>query len=787
MRRLEAEFSSQLLDAVDFGIVVLGADHRVACWNAWMNAAAGIDGDAAAGKALQDIFPDSNLRRLSAAIADALDSGASSLLTHSLHKRLLPLRTRAGRELIHNVSVRPIGDKPFSRCVVQIDDVTAMAHREQVLKLRQNARYDAVVNSAADAILTVDDQSVVQLANPAAGRVFGYGSQELMGKTIGLLFEDQGAWEDAWSTVLTSGSLHPPRELQGRRKDGSVSFLEVSAAHWTSESRVFVTAILRDVNERHASEAALRRLNETLEDRVASTLAERKLLADIVENTDALIAAIDMDYRFLALNPAFESEFQEVYGLTPGVGDSLLGLLSDSPQELSNAQALWAKGLSGEAYSTIGEFGDRDLNRRFYEIKFEPLRDAKGVQFGVYQIVYDISDRIAREAQLATTEEALRQSQKMEAIGQLTGGIAHDFNNLLTGIIGAMDVLKRRITARKYDDTQRFMDAAVTSANRAAALTHRLLAFARRQPLDPQAVDATALVEDLEDLFRRTLGERIDLTTDLQAELWLSLTDPNQLENALLNLVINARDAMPDGGRLSIVTRNEVFDAPLANGPDQIEIGDYAVLCVSDTGVGIPADVVDKVFDPFFTTKPIGQGTGLGLSMIYGFAKQSRGHVRIESEEGKGTQVRIYLPRFHGELPVAADRSMEDLPAGMGETVLLVEDDSSVRLLIGEVLRELGYACVEAVDGQTAMPMIASNARLDLMITDVGLPGMNGRQLAEIARQHRPDLKVLFVTGYAEHATGNERFLEAGMAMVTKPFALDALALKIRDMLSSRR
>jgi len=373
----------------------------------------------------------------------------------------------------------------------------------------------------------------------------------------------------------------------------------------------------------------------------------------------------------------------------------------------------------------------------------------------------------------------------MEAIGQLTGGIAHDFNNLLAGIIGAMELLRRRISAGRYEDTQRFMDAAVTSANRAAALTHRLLAFARRQPLDPRPLGPNQLVRSIEDLLRRSMGERVELSTDLQADLWLVNTDANQLENAILNLAINARDAMPEGGQLTISTRNEVVERPLRDAAGELRAGEYALICVEDSGTGMSPELIAKAFDPFFTTKPMGQGTGLGLSMVYGFAQQSGGYARIESNEGVGTLVKLYLPRFHGRLERQADLGAErPLAKGAGETVLLVEDDSAVRLLIGEVLRDLGYRCVEAIDAQAALPMITSNARLDLLITDVGLPRMNGRQLAEIAREHRPDLKVLFVTGYAEHATGVESFLAPGMELVTKPFTLDALALKIRDMIS---
>ena len=395
----------------------------------------------------------------------------------------------------------------------------------------------------------------------------------------------------------------------------------------------------------------------------------------------------------------------------------------------------------------------------------------------------DVTAEREAEKALKNAEEALRHSQKMDAIGQLTGGIAHDFNNILTAIIGSLEVLKRRIRAGRYEDIQSFMDGAITSANRAAALTHRLLAFARRQPLDPKAADINQLLRGMEDLVRRTLSENVKLEVELDPNLWPALTDAHQLENAVLNLVINARDAMPRGGKLTITTTNTVIHAKERYGQDEIEPGSYVVIKVRDTGVGMSPEIIAKVFEPFYTTKPLGQGTGLGLSMIYGFAKQSRGHIRLDSAIDQGTTFRLFLPRYIGDVETKPAAQTRDAAKGAGESVLVVEDDSAVRLIISDVLRELGYSCIEAGDGQAALPILTSNTPIDLLITDVGLPGLNGRQVAEIARQHRPNLKVLFVTGYAEHATGQAPFLAPGMAMVTKPFALDALALKIRDMI----
>nr|WP_248803072.1 PAS domain-containing hybrid sensor histidine kinase/response regulator [Pseudomonas sp. MWU13-2100] len=383
-------------------------------------------------------------------------------------------------------------------------------------------------------------------------------------------------------------------------------------------------------------------------------------------------------------------------------------------------------------------------------------------------------------------EEALRHAQKMEAVGQLTGGIAHDFNNMLTGIIGSLDLMQRYIAAGRSDEIGRFADAAVSSAQRAAALTHRLLAFSRRQSLDRKRIDPNQLVQSLEELFSRTKGAHISLKVELGQDVWPVNTDTGQLESALLNLVINARDAMPDGGELRIVTANSYLDGGDISTLEPVKAGDYVMIGVSDNGTGMSPLILAKAFDPFFTTKPIGQGTGLGLSMIYGFAQQSGGHVTLESEPGKGTSVRLYLPRYHApqaEAPRPSRQPAESPLAEIDESVMVVEDDPAVRMLVLNVLDELGYTVHPAADARTALPLLESSLRIDLLVTDVGLPGMNGRQLAEVARQHRPGLKVLFMTGYAEKAAERQGFLEPGMDLIAKPFTLDALAIRVRDMI----
>ncbi|KGE63963.1 MULTISPECIES: ATP-binding protein [Pseudomonas] len=422
--------------------------------------------------------------------------------------------------------------------------------------------------------------------------------------------------------------------------------------------------------------------------------------------------------------------------------------------------------------------------RRQYEAR-DRLIDLSESELRLQRTLETLEQQVEeRTAQLRHNEDALRQSQKMEAVGQLTGGIAHDFNNMLTGIIGSLELLRRRVSRGKLDDLDSLIDLGVTSANRAAGLTHRLLAFSRRQSLDSKPVEINQLVTSMGELLQRSINESIALDMRLTGQLWTAEADPNQLESALLNLVINARDAMPNGGSLTVETTNRHLDSVFTAAYGTLKPGDYVELSVSDTGCGIPESVMGRVFDPFFTTKPIGQGTGLGLSMIYGFARQSHGHVTIHSEVGKGTTVSLFLPRFIGEIvaDVAADAAL--LPfANAGETVLIVEDDPAVRVLVSAVLKELGYGFVEAGDADTAVPIIESDQRIDLLISDVGLPGMNGRQLAEIGRQIRPELKVLFITGYAEHAAVRGGFLDPGMQLITKPFTFDLLTAKVREMI----
>jgi PAS domain S-box-containing protein len=776
--------SYTLFDALDLGVIVVDGEQRIVAWNAWLETAAAISKKVAIGQRLEALFPGKQITLIASAVAASFGSGASRLLTHSLHPELLPLRTRAGQPLIHDVTIRAFDEGRVRRCLIQISDVTVAAKRERILRERQNARYDAVVDSAPDVILTLDDEDVIQLANPAAAAQFGYASNELIGRPASVLFENRKMWNETRRAVLNGDAVHQPVEVIAQRKDGSASYLEVSLSRWLSQSRVLITAILRDVNERRAAEESLR----------ASEAQFRTLAQAMPNHVWTSLPSGQLDW--------FNDQVYEYSGMKAGTLDGPGWTVLVHEEDLPPVAERWQAALaSGAPYEAQFRLRRADGTYRWHIARAFPIRgardeitrwvgsntdieDQKAAAQALGEMNATLEERVSeRTSQLMQAEDALRQSQKMEAVGQLTGGIAHDFNNLLQGIMGALNILKKRVAEGRISDVDRFINGALDSADRAATLTHRLLAFSRRQPVDPRPVDIGDLIGTIEELLRRSIGESIELKISSARPLWLVRCDSNQLENALLNLAINARDAMPDGGVMTIDVANRTFDSAAARLRD-LNAGEYVCLRVIDTGVGMPPDVRARAFDPFYTTKPIGKGTGLGLSMIYGFVRQSDGSVHIESESGAGAMIEICLPRYKGEIsdPLTGDQFSTHHRAAADEVVLVVEDQAVVRLLIVEVLNDLGYRALETADSAAALRILQSSQRLDLLVTDIGLPGLNGRQLADAARVMRPDLKILFVTGYAENAAGSS-FLEAGMEIIIKPFAMDVLAEKIRSML----
>ncbi len=489
-------------------------------------------------------------------------------------------------------------------------------------------------------------------------------------------------------------------------------------------------------------------------------------------------------------------------GLTSGWLDDLLGTIHPEDRDAIAQQcercARYGEDFEMQFRIRLPEGNERWLfekGQTFADVHGRPaymvgacldITQHKRTERALHRLNETLEQRVNAEvAARAKTEAALRQSQKMEAVGQLTGGLAHDFNNLLAGVIGSLELLSLRLDQGRTDDLHRYIRSALSSATRATALTHRLLAFSRRQTLDPSPTDLNALIEGMMELLQRTIGPLVSYSTQLSGDLWLTLCDTNQLENALLNLTINARDAMPDGGELTLISENVTLNEPLAQELG-LQPGEYVALGVRDTGVGIPPERIGYVFDPFYTTKPLGEGTGLGLSMVYGFAKQSGGGVRIESTVGEGTSVWIYLPHHQGQsasqhAPVTTDQA----PASVhGQTVLVVDDEPNVRTLVTEVLQEMGLNTLEAAEGPSGMRILDSDAHLDLLISDIGLPGgMNGRQLADAAREKRPSLPVLFITGYAEGSVLQRSSTRYDYEVLTKPFTINDLEGKVRSML----
>ncbi len=620
-------------------------------------------------------------------------------------------------------------------------------------------------------------------ANAAYARHAGI--PNVVGQKLREMVPDEAdGWLELYGGVLRTGEpIRFQRELVATGRH-----LELSAYRIEPPERRQVAVLFQDISARKRAEVAVRQSEEQF-----------RVFAQTVPNH---VWASRPDGSLYWFN-------ERVYSYAGGDAGTLDGSSWTAivhPDDLPEAGAAWADSLaSGHVYETEFRIRRHDGAYRWFLVRAEPVRDADGIIQNWIGTNTDIhhSRRQAveletlaatleqqvqeRTGELMAVEEALRQSQKMEAVGQLTGGLAHDFNNLLAGITGSLELLGRRIAQGRTAEVERYVTAAQGAAKRATALTHRLLAFSRRQTLDPKPTDANRLVAGMDDLIRRTMGPEIGIEVVAAAGLWPTLVDPNQLENALLNLCINARDAMPDGGKLTIETGNRWMDARAARERD-MPPGQYISMCVSDNGTGMTAEVIARAFDPFFTTKPIGQGTGLGLSMIYGFARQSGGQVRIYSEVGKGTMVCIYLPRHIGEAEDgAADLEVAAAPvASEGETVLVVDDEPTVRMLVTEVLEDLGYVAIEAADGPSGLKILESDKRVDLLVTDVGLPGgMNGRQMADAARRKRPDLKVLFITGYAENAVVGHGHLAHGMHVMTKPFALEALAARIKDLIAS--
>ncbi|MGN6210265.1 PAS domain S-box protein [Asticcacaulis sp.] len=560
-----------------------------------------------------------------------------------------------------------------------------------------------------------------------------------------------------------------------------------TAREWPEEELAFVREVAertRTATERARVTAELRALNAQLEERVSAALAEQRILADILEATDAFVQVADMNLNWLAINRAGSEEFSRTFGVTPKVGDNIPTVLSHMPEQQAAVRALWGRALDGEAFTEVAEFGAPEREPRHYEMKFNPLYDERGRQIGAYQFVFDVTERIRDQVRLHEAEEQLRQAQKMEAVGHLTGGVAHDFNNMLAVVSGSLELLDRR-TAVDDPRAKALISSALEASKRAGNLTRRLLAFSRQQPLKPEVTDPNRLVAGMSDLFRHSLGADVQLETVLAGGVWRIHVDQNQLESVLLNLAVNARDAMEGGGRLTIETQNAHLDKRYVARELGITPGQYVMIGVTDTGSGMAPDVLAKAFDPFFTTKEVGKGTGLGLSQVYGFIKQSGGHTKIYSEVGHGTSVKIYLPRYMGDAVDGGDADrLVDLPSNEGcELILVVDDEDLVRQFSATALTDLGYRVLEASNAQGALATLLDRPDVDLVFTDIVMPEMNGRKLVDLVREKRPDLPVIYTTGYTRNAVVHNGILDNDVELIGKPFTLEELALRVREVL----
>jgi PAS domain S-box-containing protein len=664
---------------------------------------------------------------------------------------------------------QPIRNPEGAVTGIFVEGIDVTSGHDAVIALRESeAQFRTLAEAMPNHVWTSPPDGQLDWFNTRTYQYCGAKPGELdgMGWTGMVHPEDLAVAGERWAAALAGGDTYET-EFRLRRADGLYRWHLARAVPIRAEDGAIIRWIgtNTDIEDQKSTAEALAHLNATLESQVDERTRERDSLWSMSRD---LFAVVGDDGLCRRVNPAWSTGFGHVADALARVRFIDFVHADDRAEVERMFQSLYAG-------APVIQFEAR-------------IRAADGTYRTVSWAVvaaeedYYASGRDVTEQR--RMEEALRQSQKMEAVGQLTGGIAHDFNNLLAGITGSLQILETRIAQGRMDALARYIDAAQGAAKRAAALTQRLLAFSRRQTLDPRPVNLNRLIGDMEELIRRTVGPSVEMEVVGAGGVWSTLVDSNQLENALLNLCINARDAMPDGGRITIETANKWLDDRAA-AERELPAGQYVSLCVTDTGTGMTPEVIARAFDPFFTTKPLGEGTGLGLSMIYGFVRQSGGQVRIYSELGVGTTMGLYLPRYSGEVEDSAPaHAVHAAYGGHGETVLIVDDEAVIRMLIVDVLESAGYTAIEAGDGAAGLRILESGARVDLLITDVGLPGgLNGRQVADAGRVLRPGLKVLFITGYAENAVIANGCLDPGMQVITKPFAIDALGEKIRQMI----
>ena len=675
-----------------------------------------------------------------------------------------------------------------SQAAVAIDNARLYAaaqdeirHREAAEQaLQANEEYlRLILNSAAVGFYAVDGEGITTMVNQAFRDMLGFREDEAIGQKL----------HDRIHHTHPDGSPYPKddcpiyRAAQGGasshvakefffRRDGSALPVE----YWAHPLPAGAGAIcvFADISDRLAAQASQAEFQARLEAEVAARTAERDSMWNLTQD---LLAVVDRNGRLVAVNPAWESVLGYDPAELPGKGS--LDLVH--PEDAAAAAATLEANRLQPVSNFEARFRHKDGSCRSITWSGTPRGDL------IYAAGRDVTQERDQAAALKAAEDALRQVQKMEAVGQLTGGIAHDFNNMLAIIVGSLDIASRRL-AKGESDIERYLDHAREGAARATVLTQRLLAFSRQQPLAPKATDCNRLVSGMSELLRRTLGETISLETILAGGLWTTFVDPHQLESTIVNLAVNARDAMPDGGELTIETANAHLDDDYVAGNIGVEPGQYVIVAVTDSGTGISPEIMERVFEPFFTTKPVGKGTGLGLSMVFGFVKQSGGHVKIYSEPGHGTTLRLYLPRFQGTAshrPRGAAGVRAVPAAGKQERIMVVEDDPHVRRMSVQALEDLGYEVLEAGSGAEALAQLEAGERPELLFTDVVMAGLTGRELADRVAEKWPEIKILYTTGYTRNAVVHNGVLEPGLALIPKPFSIADLAQKVRAVLDS--
>jgi len=648
----------------------------------------------------------------------------------------------------------------------------AVVERRRVEEELRNSerRFRAVFENAGVGMLEIDSDWQILGANRAYADLVGSTREELIGQSC-LAFTHPDDVPRSEIALREAASARPGERVGFEKRyalpDGTIwvrsNLAKVSAA---GEAARFLK-VIEDITAEKLALKALSSANASLEQRVAEALAERKVLAEIVESTDAFVQVADTGFNLLAINRASADEFERIFGTRPRVGDNMLDLLRDRPGHKAAVEKVWARALKGEKFTEIGEFGDPDLDRRFYEMKYNSLRDDAGNVVAAYQFVYDVTDRLRDQARLAEAEEALRQSQKMEAVGQLVSGLAHDFNNVLGAVLAALDLIRRR--GDDPDRVRRFAEAGMQAAERGAKLTAQLLTFSRTQRVQLVPLHVGDVITSIHELIDRTTGPLVEVDFRLDPSPVAVLADATQVEMMLLNLVINARDAMPEGGKLVISTlRRTVEEDP------ELAPGEYVELKVRDTGIGMDEQTVQRALEPFFTTKPVGKGTGLGLAQVYGSARQAGGTVRIQSRLDAGTTVSVLFPCSDGAaLPSVGEPKPANPQSRDKASVLLIDDDDDLRGVLSSALEALGYEVTSASDGAVGLAFLRKRPP-DVLVVDFAMPGLNGAEVARQAREICPGLPVVIASGFSD-TDAIERAIGKDARLLQKPFRLDEL------------